>query len=202
MSKLIKGMAVVAVVLAPFAANAAQQAEVTARIAELRIKPSDNAPSRLKLAGGREVDVVGKSDDGRWIKVKTSFEKGDYLVALEGWLESSQLRATDGAELGRGAPSEAAGSGGDMFGGFGGSSGATTTDDSFGEDSGSSGADPWAADSGSSSEASSDPFADTASSSSSSSSEDPWASEGGSSDSGSSDSGSEDSGSGDDWGDF
>ena len=195
MSKLIRSVALVAVVLAPFAAEAAQQAEVTARIAELRIKPSDNAPSRLKIAGGREVDVVGKSDDGRWIKVKTSFEKGDYLVALEGWMESSQLRATDGSSLGSGAPAEASSSD-DMFG----SGSSTSSDAGFGDDSGSG--DPWAAESSSGTEASSDPFADTGSSSSSSA--DPWADESSSSSSEESFESEEsgDSGSGDDWGDF
>ena len=86
-------------VSAPFAAFAASEATVGVKIAELRIKPDDQAFSRLKIPGGREVAVLGKSDDGRWIKVRTQIERGEDVIKLEGWLEATQLKGADASSL-------------------------------------------------------------------------------------------------------
>lgn len=76
-------------------AFAASEATVGVKIAELRIKPDDQAFSRLKLPGGRPVALLGKSDDGRWVKVRTEIEKGEDVIKLEGWLEVAQLKNAD-----------------------------------------------------------------------------------------------------------
>src|SRR5687768_15728047 len=89
---------------------AASQATVGVKIAELRIKPDDGAFSRLKIPGGREVAVLGKSDDGRWIKVRTQIERGDDIIKLEGWLEVSQLKGADPSSLSVATGGESSGS--------------------------------------------------------------------------------------------
>lgn len=119
-------------VSAPFAAFAASEATVGVKIAELRIKPDDAAFSRLKIPGGREVDVLGKSDDGRWIKVRTQIERGEDIIKLEGWLEASQLKGADPSSL-------SVASGGQTSSG----SSSSSSSDGFGESSSSS--DAWTA---------------------------------------------------------
>lgn len=94
-------------VAAPFAAFASGGATVGVKIAELRIKPDDQAFSRLKIPGGREVALLGKSDDGRWVKVRAELEKGEDIIKLEGWVEATQLKGGDIASLsvaGKAAP--------------------------------------------------------------------------------------------------
>ena len=86
-------------VSAPFAAFAASGATVGVKIAELRIKPDDQAFSRLKIPGGREVTVLGKSDDGRWIKIRTQIERAEDIIKLEGWVEATQLKGADPSGL-------------------------------------------------------------------------------------------------------
>lgn len=132
-------------------AFAASQATVGVKIAELRIKPDDGAFSRLKIPGGREVAVLGKSDDGQWIKVRTQIERGEDVIKLEGWLQATQLKGADpsslsvaqGGETSKGSSSSGAGAWGDS----------SSSSDSFGDTS--SSGDSWGDSSASSAPASS-----------------------------------------------
>lgn len=114
-------------VSAPLAAFA--EATVGVKIAELRIKPDDQAFSRLKIPGGREVAVLGKSDDGRWIKVRTQIERGEDVIKLEGWLEATQLKGADPSSLSVASGGSTSGSSSDS--GFGESS--STSDSEWGD---------------------------------------------------------------------
>lgn len=189
----------------PLAASAST-AKVGVKIAELRIKPSESAFSRLKLGVGREIDVLGKSSDGAWLKVRAEVLRADEKIAFEGWLDASQVKGIDLASLSTvdgGASSGsssggwgAASSGNDFFG----DGGSASADSSYGTSSSSS-SDGWGDSSSSSSSswgdsapASDSPWGDTSSSPSSDSSWDSGSSSGGSDDGwGSSDTSSADS---------
>lgn len=69
----------------------AASAEIRARITDLRVQPSEQAKARLKLGVGREVSVLAKSDDGNWVKVAGSLERGEDVIRFEGWIMAGAL---------------------------------------------------------------------------------------------------------------
>ena len=74
----------------------ASSARVGARIADLRAEPSADAKSKAKLPSGRDVEVIGKSDDGQWVRVRTECPKANETIKFEGWLA---VREVQGANL-------------------------------------------------------------------------------------------------------
>ncbi len=162
-------------------------AEIRAKIVDLRVQPSDNAKARLKLGAGREVAVLGKSDDGRWVKVSGSLERGEDTIKFEGWVMAAAL---DGDVPSASAAASSSDSGEAEWGDEGSDTGSPASEPA-GE-----GSDSWDFSEESTSEAASAPAGDNSwdtgssdsasSSDSSSSSGDEW------------DSGSADD-SGDDW---
>lgn len=69
----------------------AETAKVSSRIAELRVKPSGDARSKLKLGRNRSVDVLSKSDDGQWVKIRAEVQRGEDPVTFEGWIAAVDL---------------------------------------------------------------------------------------------------------------
>ncbi len=200
MTPLSRSICVLSAVVASFAAvsNAAEVARVRSRTVELRALPTEGARSKLKLGPNRDVAVLGKSEDGQWLKIRTEWERGEDVITLEGWVVATQLKSLSGdgfanapaLDSGIGAASafDVAGFAGESTSGGGsgdpfGSSGAfeTTSSTGFGEaESGSSAedlfaspapasADPWAVPSGDSASPSDAPAPAA----------DPWASAGG-----------------------
>ena len=98
MSLLVRTATLISVltVLAPAVALAAEDAQVSVRIAELRVNPSSEARTRLKIGSGRNVSVLGKSSDGQWVQIRTEVDRGGDSVKFEGWVFASCLRTKNG----------------------------------------------------------------------------------------------------------
>lgn len=69
----------------------AEQATVRSRTADLRAEPSSMGKAKVKLGAGREVSVVGKSNDGEWLRVKAEITHADETIKFEGWLAAADL---------------------------------------------------------------------------------------------------------------
>ena len=88
-----------ALVAATPAVSFAASAKVAVRLAEMRVKPSESAFSRLRLGNGRDIDVIGKSNDGQWLKVRAEINRADELINLEGWVQASEVKGVDLASV-------------------------------------------------------------------------------------------------------
>ena len=90
-ARAVSAISVLGLLVASSATVFAADAQIRARITELRVNPAENAKAVVKLGKGREVSVLGKSGDGQWVKISTQLERADDLIKFEGWVDASAV---------------------------------------------------------------------------------------------------------------
>lgn len=108
MSRATLSLTIASLFLLGSGAAQAETAKVSSKIAELRVKPSGDARTKLKLGRNRTVDVLSKSDDGQWVKIRAEIQRGEDPVTFEGWIAAVDLGikgATAPASSGSGSES-------------------------------------------------------------------------------------------------
>lgn len=91
MSRLALSLSIVSLFVLGTGVARAETAKVSVRIADLRVKPSSDARSKLRLGKNRSVDVLSKSDDGQWVKIRAEVLRGEEPVRFEGWVAAAHL---------------------------------------------------------------------------------------------------------------
>lgn len=90
-ARAVSALSVLGLLVASSTTVLAADAQIRARITELRVNPAENAKAVVKLGKGREVSILGKSGDGQWVKISTQLERADDLIKFEGWVDASAV---------------------------------------------------------------------------------------------------------------
>src|SRR5689334_2251162 len=81
-------------ILAPSIASAEPETGlVSADSVQVRVDPNPKAKSPWRISHGRLVSVLDHTPDGKWVKIKGEYPKGDDIVKFEGWLETKYVRS-------------------------------------------------------------------------------------------------------------
>jgi hypothetical protein len=104
--RTLSALAVAGLVVSASVPALADGAQISAKIAELKVTPDDNAKTIIRLGKGREVAVLAKSDDGNWVHISGKLERAEDMIAFEGWVDAADLRSSSGRSMTSATPSK------------------------------------------------------------------------------------------------